>query len=143
MDGEHSHPDCEGLPSYSPGEQRLHKLKLLETGDILAARVPGGNNIPFLVVTADANSINARAITSQIPLVFDRSTGEALDDPDDHPRRVWRISCVQPLPLEIHQLMLSLDRRMRLGSNGITNPLDEGDKRALLYVGDYFEANAI
>jgi hypothetical protein len=50
---------------------------------------------------------------------------------------------MQPLPLDIHSLMLSLDRRMRLGSNGTTNPLDEGDKRALLFIGDHWDAYPI
>lgn len=81
-------------------------------------------------------------MTSQFPLTFERTNGVAVEI-DDGLTRAWRISSMQPLPLDIHSLMLSLDRRMRLGSNGTTNPLDEGDKRALLFIGDHWDAYPI
>jgi hypothetical protein len=138
-----NHPDwCEGLTTDTPDELRARKLARLDIGDIFAAKVEGGNSLPFLVVAADADSIRTRCMTSQFPLVFERGEGVAVEI-DDGRTRVWRISCMQPLPLEIHTLMLSVDRRMRLGSNGTTNPLDDGDKRALLYIGDHWDAHPI
>ena len=137
------HPDwCNGLPTDTPQEFRSRKLARLDVGDIVAARVEGGNSLPFLVIAADAGSIKTRCMTSQFPLVFERTNGVAVEM-DGVATRAWRISSMQPLPLDIHSLMLSLDRRMRLGSNGTTNPLDEGDKRALLFIGDHWDAYPI
>lgn len=122
----------------SPEELRSRKLAALEVGDIFGASVDGGNILPFLVVHATAGELLVRAMTSQFPLTFDRKAGEAKEDRDGV-TRVWRIVSLQPLPLEHHQLMLSLDRRMRLGSNGTTNPVDEGDIRVLLFLPDHWD----
>lgn len=135
-------PRCDGLRTLTPEELRREKLQALDHGDIVGAAFPGGNTLPFLITAADGNVLQARAVTSQFPLTFDRVTGEAQWE-DDGVNRVWRIGCMQPLPLEYHQLMLSLDRRMRLGSNGTTNPLDAGDKRVLLFLGEHWKANPI
>jgi hypothetical protein len=111
------------------------KLAALDVGDILGAGVAGGNILPFLVTRADNVSVAVRAMTSQFPLVFDRAEGNAIDT-DRH--LTWRVVSMQPLPLEYHNLMLSLDRRMRLGAKEQTNPLDEGDIRALLYLSEHW-----
>lgn len=137
------HPDwCDGLTTDTPEELRSKKLAHLDTGDIFAARVEGGKSLPFLVVAAEVDSIKTRCMTSQFPLVFQRNDGVAVETRDGR-TRVWRISCMQPLPLEIHNLMLSVDRRMRLGSNGTTNPLDEGDIRALVFIHDFWDEHPI
>jgi hypothetical protein len=131
--------DCEGLKIFSPEELRAAKLSALDVGDIVGARRTNGNILPFLVTRADDRSIAVRAITSQFPLVFDRANGEA-SDASDGKTATWRIVSMQPLPVEYHTLMLSLDRRMRLGANQQINPLDDGDKRALLYLGEHWAA---
>lgn len=135
-------PRCEGLPNYSPDELRARKLAALDVGDIFGAAISGGNTLPFLVVRADEATLQVRAMTSQFRLAFNRSEGEAVEI-DHGVQRVWRVVSMQPLPLEHHQLMLSLDRRMRLGSNGTTSPLDEGDLRALLYLPEHWAAYPI
>ena len=122
----------------SPEELRSSKLAALEVGDIFGASQIGGNILPFLVVHATPDELLVRAMTSQFPLTFDRRAGEANEDRAGA-SRVWRIVSMQPLPLEHHQLMLSFDRRMRLGSNGTTNPVDEGDIRVLLYLPDHWD----
>ncbi len=135
-------PRCDGLPNLSPAELRASKLSALDVGDIVGATLTGGTTLPFLITHAGDTQLNVRAMTSQFPLTFDREKGEATEIDDGH-ERLWRIVSMQPLPLEYHHLMLALDRRMRLGSNGETNPLDEGDRRALLNLEGHWAAHPI
>lgn len=128
---------CDGLSKLSADELRSNKLLALDVGDIFGAGTATGSRMPFLATRADDLHIHARAMTSQFPVIFDRAKGEARSDLQGQIHH-WRIVCMQPLPLEYHQLMLSLDRRMRLGSNGHTNPVDDGDKRALLYLDEHW-----
>ena len=140
-----NHPDwCKGLTTLSAEELGRRKLDALQVGDIIHARTTRVPGMPFLVVAATKSTLTTRAMTSQFPLKFSRRTGRAMlqMEWDDEPR-TWFITSVQPLPLEIHNLMLSLDRRMRLGSNGTTNPLDDGDKRALVNIHDHYTAHPL
>ena len=130
---------CEGLPEYSADELRVMKLAALDVGDIVGARLMDRRDcLPFLIVAADGKTMRTRCMTSQFPLIFERHDGMATEN-NDGQMREWRISCIQPLPLEMHNLMLSVDRRIRLGSDGTTNRLDEGDKRVLVFIADFWD----
>ncbi len=130
-------PRCDGLSETAAADLRAQKLARLEAGDIVAVGREGVM-LPFLVTTADDGHVRGRTITTQVALTFDRTSGETTEGESG-----WRIGVMQPLPSEYHLLMLSLDRRIRLGSNGLTNPLDEGDRRALLYLDEHWARYAI
>lgn len=134
-------PRCHGIQTDTPTELRSRKLAALDVGDIVGATL-GGNILSFLVTRADETFVDARAISAQFQLRFDRATGEATEIEDGQTRH-WRIVSMQPLPLEYHNLMLAHDRQRRLGSNGTTNPLGDGEIRAILYLADHWAAYPI
>jgi hypothetical protein len=135
-------PRCDGIATIAPAELRAEKLRALDTGDIFGATRERGNTLPFLVTSATETTVRARCMTSQFYVEFERHTGEGAHEYEEGVA-VFRIVTLQPLPVEMHALMLAVDRRMRLGSNGTTNPLDEGDKQVLLFLGDHWAAHPI
>jgi len=53
-----------------------------------------------------------------------------------------RIDSIAPLPVQIHNVMLGLERKMRLCC-GEKVRLDEAEKDALRFVADFYPANPI
>jgi hypothetical protein len=118
-------------------------LAKLDVGDIFHAVAPNGASLICLVVSVNEATLRVRRITSQDDLVFDRQTG--LTQEGDV------IDSVAPLPAEIHNAFLDLDRKYGAvaGQKDIfeTNPdyfkLTEVEKKALKFVGPYYAANSL
>jgi hypothetical protein len=112
------------------------KLSRLLPGDIFHAECPSGASLICLVVAITDGRIEARRVTTQDHVTFELSTGLSL--PDDGEARCM-IDSIAPLPVDIHNIMLGLDRKMRLR---FQKP-DGAEKDALLFVADFYPAHPL
>ena len=109
------------------------KLSLLVPGDIIRGHDSGGAILICLVEAVGPDRIETRRVTTQAHVTFDVETGEEVDNPDS------RLDSVEPLPFDMHNVLLGLDRRMRLG----TMPLSEAEKEALQFVAHFYSAHPV
>jgi hypothetical protein len=119
----------------------------LSAGDIFHAASPNGASLICLVWSVDGNQMLARRLTTQENFVFDRTTGIEAVDPQLAPAV---IDSVVPLPPEIHNALLNLDRRFgaegakpRHQQNEQTFKLTPAEKKALLFVGPHYSSNPL
>jgi hypothetical protein len=117
---------------------RKPQLQLLEAGDIFHAHAPNGASLICLAVSVEDGRIRARRITSQDYFEFDRETGIQLGE-----EPLAAIDSIAPLPLEIHNVFLVLDRKGRLQQDEEQSKLSEAEKRALLFAADFYPANPL
>ncbi len=117
---------------------RKSALSRLVVGDIFHATCPNGASLICLVEAVTDDRIEARRVTTQHHVVFDRATGLTLPVDDD---AECTIDSIAPLPVAIHNVMLGLDRRMRLMSDN--GPLDEEEKAAFRFITSYYPANPL
>jgi hypothetical protein len=123
-------------------------LAKLAVGDIFHAEYPNDAKCIGLVLSIDTDTILARRVTSQENLKFDRQTG-VEKAPDGEPQAV--INSVAPLPLEIHNVFVELDRKYGAvhGQKDIfeKNPeyfkLSEAEKKAFLFIDSHYSANLL
>jgi hypothetical protein len=111
-------------------------LRKLTAGDVFHARGNNGERLLCLAVHVGETAIDARTVTGQIPLRFDRSTGAGW----------WgdvkcRIDSVKPLPPEIHNALLGLDRKYRLEADDEQLRLSDAERKALLFVASHYGEN--
>ena len=83
-------------------------LNSLAVGDIFHAESPNAASLICLVLAVTETTIQARTMTHQIHLEFDRQTGVAEWGDDRVP---CVVDSVAPLPADIHNVMLGLDRK--------------------------------
>src|SRR5271168_2363790 len=86
-------------------------LANLLVGDIFHAECPNGASMICLVVAVTEMAIHARRVTTQENLEFGRRTGTTILD-DGFTR--CAINSVAPLPVDIHNVFLGMDRKFRL-----------------------------
>jgi hypothetical protein len=113
-------------------------LTRLLVGDIFNATCPNGAGLICLVETVTDDRILARRVTTQDNIEFDRSTGMTLGS-----KTPCIIDSIAPLPLEIHNIMLGLDRKMRLQSDPEKFKLNKEEKEAILFVNEYYPLNPL
>jgi hypothetical protein len=89
-----------------------------------------------LVEHTTDDRIEARRVTTQDHVTFELSTGLSL--PDNGEARCT-IASIAPLPVDIHNVMLGLDRKMRLRFE----KLNQAEKDALRFVADFYPANPL
>jgi len=122
---------------------REKALRNLAAGDIFHARSPNGASLVCLVTSVSDSKVCARRITTQEDLEFDRQSGIELG-----PIRS-RIDSVAPLPTDIHNIFLEMDRRNGEISRDIKNgfrleddperiKLTADEKRALLFLDSHY-----
>ncbi len=111
---------------------RLQQSKLVP-GDIIRGHHSEGAILICLVEVVGPDRIETRRITTQAHVTFDLKTGEEVGDPEG------RLDSLEPLPIDMHHVLLGLDRRMRLGQL----PLSEGEKEALQFVADFYGAHLV
>jgi hypothetical protein len=126
---------------------RESALGRLGLGDIFHARSPKNRASLVCVVTAvDRTTIYARRIHAQDDLRFDRQTGIELGEVPSS------IDCVAPLPPEIHNLFVEMDRKYqritKLLREGVEFDLNEckltpDEKRANSFIDEHISANPI
>src|SRR5579862_7131153 len=126
---------------------RRTDLLNLSAGDIFHAVGTNGASLICLVLSVDQNKIVARRVTTQESFVFDRATGMETVAPELSPAV---IDSVAPLPHEIHNTFLDLDRRYGVESAKGTHEQNEqafklttAEKKALLFVYDHYPAHPL
>jgi hypothetical protein len=118
--------------------ERENLLRNIRPGDIFHGHRPNGVSLICLATRVEGSIIEARTVTSQYELVFDRDTGEELDGDQ---KSLGSIDSVAPLPIGIHDVLLGLDRRMRLERNPERMKLTEAEKKAVHFVDEYYGSN--
>jgi hypothetical protein len=147
-------PGCEGpLPPGTPFRDRKALLRNLAVGDIFHASAPNGASLICLTtaVMAADEVIQARTVTHQIHLEFDRETGiaewnAAKEWPNKGHDDVWvqcTIDSVAPLPIDVHNLMLFKDRKARLTYLSGNARLSDDEKDAFLFMYSYYRDNPL
>jgi hypothetical protein len=128
----------------------------IEVGDIFRAEGKKGGRGPkrvCLALSITENVIVARAIATQDILEFDRRTGIAVQQFYGVTSE-WVITSVTPLPTDIHEIMLGLDRRFQEETDQrAENPdlvrapedthLTKEQIRGLLFLDDFYRANPV
>jgi hypothetical protein len=121
----------------------------LVVGDIFHAEAPNGASSICLVLSVNETAIQARRVTTQENLNFDRQTRveQATDE-----QALAVIKSVAPLPAEIQNVFLKLDQKY-----GVLMAMDEkarfadlkrlkltdAEKKALLFVGPHYAASPL
>lgn len=119
-------------------------LRALNVTDIFHAEAPGGAQLICLVTSVSETAIQARAVTSQVSLIFDRRTGVA-----SWGRDTCEIDSVEPLPAGIHEVLVALDRKYQSDcKSGFRRPeaefrLSDTEKRALLFTRRFYAASRL
>jgi len=111
------------------------KLSRLVPGDIFHASCPGGASLICLVEAVTNDRIEARRVTTQCHETFDLNAGLVWDSREAK----CAIDSIAPLPVAIHNVLLGLDRKMRLRFD----KLSREEKDALLFVADFYPANPL
>ncbi|WP_428671162.1 hypothetical protein [Reyranella sp.] len=119
---------------------REDELRKLAVGDIFHANSPNGASLICLVLSVTEEAIQSRTVTTQVYLEFDRRTGNAEwgEDPI-----ICTIDSITPLPVEIHNTMLGIDRKFRLERNLERLRLTDAEKRALVFVASHYPSNQL
>jgi hypothetical protein len=108
-------------------------------GDIFHATCPNGASFICLVETIAGDRIGSRRITTQESVDFELTTGLTLPA-SEQPR--CTIDSIAPVPVAIHNVLLGLERKMRL-CRGEMVRLNEEEKEALKFVADFYPANPV
>jgi hypothetical protein len=121
-------------------QDRESELRKLSVGDIFHAQSPNGASLICLILSVTEEMIQSRTVTTQVYLEFDRRTGVAKwgDEPI-----ICTIDSIMPLPVEIHNTMLEIDRKFRLERNLERLRLTEAEKRALVFVARHYPSNQL
>jgi hypothetical protein len=111
-------------------------LRSLTAGDIFHAEGANGESLLCLAIHVGETTIDVRTVTGQIPLQFNRQTGEGR----------WgdtkcNIDSVVTLPSEVHNIILGIDRKYRFESNDQRLKLTGPERKALLFVSSHYSSN--
>ena len=117
---------------------RAALLGCLLVGDIFHAVCPNKASYICLVEAVTSDRIQARRVTTQEHVEFDRRTGLITDG--DVP---CTIDSIAPLPVHIHNVMLGLDRKMRLEGDPERFKINEEEKQALYFLYTYYPWNPL
>lgn len=130
--------------------EREAALQKIAVGDIFHAdlRIDNGPSYICLVLQVHEHRIFARRMTTQSIHWFDRTTGAEIDDD-----RVV-IDSVAPLPADIREIMLELDRKyqeveVRQAEDPDWEPpegssrLTEEQRRAFRFIANFYPANPL
>lgn len=121
-------------------KDRKTLLGKLAVGDVFHAESPKAPSLICLVVSVTETTIQARTVTSGEHFEFDRQTGVAqwIDE---------AVSCtidsVAPLPVDIHNVILGLDRKLRLEQDPRRVRLNDAERQALIYVARHYSSNRL
>jgi hypothetical protein len=118
----------------SPREKALRSVRV---GDIFYA-LTRQDKAPLICLTTEVTetTICGRTVTQGYDFTFDRRTGEGSGFAGA--TRATILS-VEKVPAEIHEALLSLDRK-RLNWDG---PLSVAQKRALVFIADFYPAHPL
>jgi hypothetical protein len=118
---------------------RAELLGRLVVGDMFHAQAPNGASLVCLVTTVSSDKIYAKRMTSLDNLEFDRQTG-IESGPDSV---ASRIDSVTPVPVDIHNIWLGIERKFRLEHQPDRFKLNDDEIRAIKFINDHYPANPI
>ena len=117
-------------------KKRVNLLRNLVVGDIIHGNSSRNSaSLICLVTEVSEEQLFTRRITTQDKINFNVSNGKAID-PDDG--AVFTIDSVEPLPVDIHNALLRLDRVQRLVEQDVKSALSDSDKQAILFAVDFY-----
>ena len=117
-------------------------LRKIAVGDIFHATAPNGASLICLALTVTETTIHAKAVTSDFQFEFDRATGAVEWKFHGH-KIPCIIDSVAPLPADIHQVMLGLDRKSADPSPEKDSGLNDAECRGLVFAARYYPANPL
>lgn len=111
----------------------------LAVGDIFHAERPNGIRLICLAISVTKTTIRARSVTNDQHFEFDRQTGNGIVEllGEQSPCAIYSTS---PLPVDIHNTILGIDRKYRLEEDEELLKLNDDEKRALLYVAKHYSS---
>jgi hypothetical protein len=122
----------------------------LAVGDIFHAEYPNGASCICLVLSVSDTEIKSRRITTQEILDFDRKTGR---EKDSNAQSLAAIDSITPLPAEIHDVFLGMDKKFkaimdldeksRSELDAEQRKLTGDEKKALIFVGSHYASNLL
>ncbi len=123
-------------------------ISKLDVGDIFHAGYPNGASCVCLVLSVDDAGICSKRMATQEKIVFDRQTG--IEKCSDGEAKAV-IDSVEPLPSEIRDLFLGIDRKYgKMGPKEWEEESDlerfkltEAEKKALLFVESHYASNPL
>jgi hypothetical protein len=115
-------------------------IRKLVVGDIFHANCSNGASLICLVESISESTVNARTVTHQIKVAFDCSTGLESGAEGDSP---CRIDSIAPLPVDIHNVILGMDRKLRLEPDLMKHKLNDDERRALIFIASHYPANPL
>lgn len=132
-------------------------LRSLAAGDIFHAHFTQwpqskGPSLICLVTSVTEDEIVARTVSTQVCFTFDRNTGRSRSwEPPIYVSKTGEtlvavIDSIAPLPFNVHNALISLDRHFRLGqfsSKPDKSHLTAEHKEALLFVATHFPENPL
>jgi len=132
-------------------------LRSLAVGDIFHAHFTQwpqseGPSLVCLITTVTDDAIVARAVSTQVCFTFDRNTGNSQSsEPPIYIHKsggtlVAVIDSVAPLPSNVHNALVALDRHFRLGqfsSKPDKSHLTAEHKDAILFVARHYAENPL
>jgi hypothetical protein len=124
---------------------RATPFRRLVAGDIFHARGTTGSgrqSLICLVVNVTDAVIRGRTVTHSLTVDFDRSTGKGRcqdSDGQGWPAFDCVIDSIEPLPVDMHNVLLGLDRKMRLTLDHDRFGLNEDEKSVLDFVYDHYK----
>jgi hypothetical protein len=114
-------------------------IRRLLVGDIFHAKAYDSEaSLTCLVMSVNAEYLTVRTVTSQITLNFSCDTG-ASEDKDGN--AIYFIDSCAPLPIDMHQIMLGLDRKFRLWDDMTKIALNNDEKLAILFAQEFYDEN--
>ena len=119
---------------------RRTAIRNLDVGDIFHAECDNGASAICLTTSVTQDIIHARTVTTQFCLAFDRQTGVAKWGEGSG---FCSIDSVAPLPPDIHEVMLGIDRKYRLRQTSEGSRLLEAEIRALLFIHSFYPSNPV
>jgi len=119
----------------------------LDVGDIFHAEYPNGASCVCRVLSVNDASIHARRMTTQENLEFDRRTGIERVNVG---KAQAVINSVAPLPPEIHDVFLGIERKYgQMQPKDWDNPdlerfkLTDDEKQAFRFIDTHYPANPL
>lgn len=138
VENSQSQIECDVCSGRGPTKRsRENLLGSLVDGDVFTT-----DGLLFVVVAIEPGLIRARRLIVHEERTFSRTTGQDITIDDADGRRS-AITSVEPLPPDVHNTILWLDRKNRLLTDMSKAKLTEAEKNALLFVSDHHVANPI
>jgi hypothetical protein len=132
---------------------RQAALRSIEAGNLFYALDAAGPVRICLGLSVSEKTILARSVTTQEIIKFDRRTGEAAHNRYGFDFN-YLIASIMPLPRDIHEIMLSLDRNGRAFEEKLAEDpdyqsppdnwiLNDDQRRGLLFIAEFCRAHPL